>query len=229
MISCLMVCVNYGDMLRLTLPFNKQMVTNMVVVTVPEDKETLAVCQEFGIKVLEYRCCFCPYDKEVVKDATKLFHLSKMINQGLMYVYENFPDSWYLYLNSDVILHPHIKTLDVDTLSPELIYGVNRYLVPTKEDFNKISEGGQIDFSTLGNHFEDTEGDGIVALGFFQLFKRKIFYDQVYNVPTYDASYSDILFVNKFKNKGKLEGCHALHLGKPGVNWCGRVSERWES
>lgn len=232
MISCLMVCVNYGDMLRLTLPFNQQMVHNMVVVTVPEDKETLAVCQEFGIKTLEYRCCFCPYDKEIVKDETKMFHLSKMINQGLMYIYENFPDNWCLYLNSDVILNPNMKILDIDKLSPEYIYGVNRYLIPTKKDFDKISKDGKIDFGTLDEHFEDKEGDGIVALGFFQLFKKKVFYDQQYlegtKVVNYDASHSDILFVNKFVGKKKLKNYHALHLGMPGVNWGGRVSDRWE-
>jgi len=37
MINCLMVSVNYGDMLNLTLPLNKHLFRNVYVITIPND------------------------------------------------------------------------------------------------------------------------------------------------------------------------------------------------
>lgn len=229
MITCLMVCVNYGDMLSITLPLNKDLFNNVVVVTTPEDEETISVCNKHGIKTLLYNCCFCYYDKQIVADPTKLFHLSKMINQGLMYIREQFLDDWILYLNSDIVLEPKIKFVNTDKLDENILYGSYRHLIPTKEEFLKIYNDGIVNFENAYKMFPDSDKEKSLGLGFFQLFKKSVFYDQQYSTHNnnYDASVSDLLFINKFKGVQRLEDYTVLHLGVPGINWYGRISERW--
>jgi hypothetical protein len=215
-------------MLKITLPLNRSIFNSVTVVTTSKDEETKKICRENNTTVLEYDCCFCEYDKLKVKNKHKMFNLSKMINQGLMYIYENYPNQWVLYLNSDIILDSKLKNFNVN-LDKNFIYGCRRCLCPTNEEFLKLNNN--IDFNVLNKIFPDQDGDAAVGVGFFQLFNKVVFYDQqtLNALGNYDASYTDLLFAKKFKSIAKINDYYVLHLGMPHINWSGRVSERWKS
>jgi CRISPR/Cas system CMR subunit Cmr4 (Cas7 group RAMP superfamily) len=213
-------------MLKITYQHNKHLLNSFTVVTTPNDKDTISFCEDNNIHVIKYNCCYCSQDASVVKDPKKLFNLSKMINQGLMYIYEKYPNDWVLYLNSDIILNPKIASIRCDKLNPNILYGCKRCLCPTASDFDKIKNNlNHLNLSI----FTDIDGDDAVGLGFFQLFKRVVFYDQhtLNPINNFDASYTDLLFMRKFEAVGVLSDYYVVHLGKNGVNWYGRKSERW--
>lgn len=231
MISGLIVCVNYADMLKLTIENSIKILNTLTVVTTPEDKETIDLCKKYNVNVLEYGCCFCENDKKIVDDPNKLFHLSKMINQGLMYIIEHYPNDWILYVNSDILLNPSLANVNLDNFDENVLYGSWRHVIPTKAEYDEIYNNGDINFGECYARFPNIDGDGSVGFGFFQLFKKRVFYDQTYKFNggiSYDASYSDLLFVKKFSRVERIDSYTVLHLGKPGVNWFGRISERWE-
>jgi hypothetical protein len=45
--KAIMVCVDYGDLLSLTLPYNKHHFEQMLVVTAPRDRETQNICEVY--------------------------------------------------------------------------------------------------------------------------------------------------------------------------------------
>lgn len=198
---------------------------NITIVTIDSDIKTIEVCNKNKVNVITYNCCFCQYDKTIVKNPEKLFHLSKMINQGLMYTYEQYPNNWTLYLNSDVILYPEINNVDLNSLDTECLYGCTRVNVSNQSELESTYKNGKADLSSYNTNA------GEVGIGFFQLWKSHIFYDQKYvnnNVVNYDASWSDMLFIKKFKSVITIPNYKVLHLGVPGVNWYGRKSETWK-
>mgnify|MGYP007095246455 CR=1 FL=1 len=48
-LECVTVCVNHADILRITIPQNRHLFDNWVIVTSPEDKETQDLCKYYKV------------------------------------------------------------------------------------------------------------------------------------------------------------------------------------
>jgi hypothetical protein len=70
----ILTCVNYSDYLRITLPINKQIFDNLVVVTHHKDLDTQNLCKEFGVE-------YVLTDSFYKNDAT--FNKGAAINVGI--------------------------------------------------------------------------------------------------------------------------------------------------
>ena len=61
-IEVLVICVNYGDFLKITLPRNKKQIEDITVITSFDDKETIDICNQNDVDYILtdefYRCNF---------------------------------------------------------------------------------------------------------------------------------------------------------------------------
>ena len=52
--NAILVCVDYSDLLAITLPHNRHHFNKVMVVTTPEDKDTIRLCESFPFLVGSY-------------------------------------------------------------------------------------------------------------------------------------------------------------------------------
>ena len=210
--------VNYSDFLNITLSYNIKILNDIIVVTDCNDSKTIQICNNFKIKCITCNCCYCEFDKKKVKDVSKLINKAKLLNQGLMYIYENYPNEWYLILDADIILNDNFE---INDLNSQYIYGCKRYCIETLEDFkNKVLNKDWKNY--YKTEFKTNTNEHMMGLGFFQLFKSHKFFNQDF----YNMSEVDLDFAKKFKIA--CLDYSVLHLGLPGKNWWGRITESWQ-
>lgn len=199
------VSVNYSDILKHTI--NKNLLTSHTIITCPNDTATLKLCEANKVKVLT---------SELYKSDGADFNKSKMINIGLRYVYNEYPNDWYLILDSDIIF-----TLDRKiALYPNRLYGARRRIYESRHDYEN-------NIFSVDTHLKPYEHYSL--MGYFQLYKRSnIFYDESYT----NAFYCDTKFaLDHFgqNNQEDLPPIHAVcdHLGPINSNWNGRKTPLW--
>jgi len=223
-ITCIITCVNYYDFLKITLPFNKNYLKNIIIVTTPDDSKTIEVCMENNIQCVKTNIfyeksktwcewinskLFCNKCRITLSGCRKIknnkcFNKAKAIN----YIMKKYVKTdWVLLLDSDIIVPNYISSMDITNFDKEALYGVPRIVYKTQKDWvNKENE--YYDFWKF--------------MGFFQLFniKSKNFsknyygYDEDFNY----ADGSDYHFSRKFYKKHLLN-YYVIHLGEPYVNW----------
>ena len=112
-VSVVSVCVNYADFLKISLPINKQIFSQMIIVTDSRDLKTQEVCKKEGVTCIV---------TDVFYEKGK-FNKYAGINEGLKYVKHD----WILFLDADIVLDPLTKrTLSELTLNRYNIYGIDR-------------------------------------------------------------------------------------------------------
>jgi len=195
------VCVNFADKLRQTLEFNTQFLKKLYVVTDPNDKDTVEVCNGFSnVEVL-----FC-------QDAHKNnanFNKSGLLKYAQVKITPNHREDWIMIIDADTILPPNFWTETIN-LQPQFtensVYLMKRkiYLSNTDLSNDKYSE------------IQD-------GCGFFQLYYSK---NKMYSDFSETAGVCDALFQQLFRNQKTLNG-FCIHLGQNGLDWNGRLSEKW--
>jgi hypothetical protein len=122
--------------------------------------------------------------------------------------YKKYPKSWYLLLDSDILLSQEFSTMRevLPHLKSDILYGCKKRL-----DFNKMSNLKNVEKFYLYQHMNEIHG-------YFQLHKLKYLYRD-----SIDASWCDLQFSNHFENKILLDFFSCYHLGVKG-NWTGRKS-----
>lgn len=220
------VCVGFSDLLSVTMPFNKSIIDNWIIVTSEEDVETQKLCNCYNIK--------CIISNEMYENGD-IFNKGKAINLG----FDQFNLKGYcLQLDSDIILVPGLKKLlSYMDLEEDCLYGVDRIDLTGREevmeailrmkdqysDYVFVQE--QMPISTRMYHNEM----GYCPIGFFQLFhnSKMIPYPMIHKT----AARSDILFMlNWAKNKRRLfPGCFVYHIkteeAPMGIDWNGRTTK----
>jgi hypothetical protein len=199
----IVVCVNYDDVIALTLERNRMFFKHYVVVTTNEDHKTIEVCRKYDVTLIVSGKLY---------DNAK-FNKSGLVNQAQKQVHRDFPDSWVLLLDADIALPPTFEDLvDPAKLDKSTLYSMHRLDFHTYDDYvsgaNPVTYGGQ------------------TFMGYFQLYFNKSLY---YPEHSYDCSYCDDVFMKYFgQNKAVLsEDTRVSHLGIQDVNWGGRVTPRW--
>ena len=94
------ICINYADYLECIVA-NRRQFDRWVVVTVPADAATAAVCARFGLEVVFSRTL-----QADGRDFNAAHNKSRALNEGLDAL---DPEGWVVILDSDVLLPRHFR------------------------------------------------------------------------------------------------------------------------
>ena len=204
MIRAIVPCVEYSDILNLTLPYNKSFVSETLVVTSPDDTQTIEVAQSHGAQV---HVTDAFYRKQA------RFNKAAAIEEGLDVLGRS---GWILLLDADILI-PHRR----HRFEPKIgrVYTARRRIlkrlpqrVPPETEWreNKLM---------LNN-----EEYG----GCFQLFHaddRALGRTPWHNTEWWWAGGSGIPINEKWPLPMQTRpSFEVLHLGEPFRNWVGRVT-----
>jgi hypothetical protein len=216
MINILTLCIGFADILDITLPINKTIISNITVLTSPDDTATIEVCKKHSVE------CIQSYTH---KENNQTFNKGKILNFGLNHILcknlFTIQKNPILYIDSDIILNPKLKTLDPSILEDDWIYGCKRAMIT---DFNQLYDcikQHKSNFDLIeSEHIEYDRCLDIEVIGYFQLFKDIRFYDELYD----GADKVDLWFALKFNNNINLN-IPCIHIGYKN-NWHGRLSDK---
>jgi len=218
-IEAVVVCRDYADFLHYTLPWTKQAVDNLVIVTSEEDEETQRVCEFHDVRCL-VTDAFEKYRGELNKGAA--------INEGLSTLDRN---DWLLILDADILIPPHVRPfLESSALNTKSLYGVDRRNCDGKVILDEVT-GGSWGFDHLPLLDRVSIYGGYPPVGYFQLFHscehgHAPWYDELYPY----ADKTDAVFAKSFNMRGYLK-TWVVHLDNGGhvggQNWKGRESPRF--
>jgi hypothetical protein len=229
-LEAVIVCTGYDDFLQETLPHNKQMFNKVVVVTSPEDKRTQRVCEFNHVECVV---------TDKLETRWKKFCKGAGINEGLARLDK---DAWVLHLDADIWLPPLTRImLEQANLDPCMIYGTDRFIVPTYEAWRNFIECPRLQHENKGWVHMDAfklgtrvlAVDGWIPLGFFQLFNPLGSGINKYPEGHTDAGREDGLFARLWDRAKRhlLPEVTGYHLeSEPaamGINWDGRKTKRF--
>jgi hypothetical protein len=209
-LECMMVCVNYNDKLAITLPLNKKHFDNVVVITISTDKETVDICKRNNVTCIV---------SNRMKINNSVFNKAAMLNDGLKHLKRT---DWILVTDADIIL-PQIFRSVLTNLDINNIYWTDRYLCKTRYDLEMFSKRSSI--VRLWEHDDR-------PAGFFNLFNFKAQtiknYKQLYDERFKACNRYDTQFFRSWpKNNRKKFSLPVIHLGHIGIDWYGRISEKF--
>jgi hypothetical protein len=200
------ICVEYDDILAVTLPLNLQHFTELVVVTSDKDEKTVALCKEFG-------------DKVCVLQTDAFYRNGAKFNKGLA-MEEGFDflgrKGWTLIWDADIVFP---STMKLANIRQGHLYSPRRRIL---EDVSKFSP--TLDWLSLPLRHDKEH------YGYFQLFHASdpVLWDKPWYDPTWThAGGSDAMFQEKWNKDLRLRPMfEVLHLGPCDRNWFGRTTDR---
>lgn len=202
----ILVCVNYSDFLKLTCPHNKQYFRKekFIVITSPEDNETIAYCKEHDIFYVVFNGFY--------KNGS-VFNKSGAMYATQELVHKWYPNDWILLLDADIILPTDFdKMIQQKTLDTSTLYSLRRMDYATKEDWQ------------LKQNLKSYAG--MPFMGYMQLYHNK---GMLYDCQSYSAAMGDFIFAMRFEKKELLDNTACvIHLGVDTINHEGRKSTRWD-
>lgn len=207
------VCVDYGDILTVTLPVNAPHFRRWMIVTSPDDTETIA----FVRRMASLGNLMLHITDEFTRDGA-VFNKGRALNTGLDLLN---PEGWFVILDADIVLPECINW-------PELQIG-NLYCPRRRMLRNPRRFTWDMPWHGLPPGPEQTNGE---HAGYFQLANAT---DPVLQAwPRYPINWRhaggcDSFYHMKWKHENKKWlDFEVLHLGQDGVNWCGRSTERMD-
>lgn len=200
----IVVCVNYDDLLAITLHRNMRHLTECVVVTSPTDQKTKDVCRDIpGVRVYE-------------TDA--FYRFGAKFNKGLA-MEEGFDilgrEGWILIWDADTLLPDDISY----NYQPGNLYNAHRLILSNPKNWTPEYDWNR---APLSNDREFP--------GYFQLFHASD--AQISQHPWYDVTFAhaggcDGYFQTRWAPCRKIRlPFKVLHLGPRDANWFGRATER---
>lgn len=223
-IECVTVCKSYADFLCWTLPFNKSMFDNMVVVTSTDDTKTQKLCEYHNVKCVKVQC-----EEE--------FSKGELINEGLEHL---DGDEWVVHIDSDIYLPPHFRqVVNKCLLDTNSIYGIDRVMCTSFREWIKFLMEPKLQYENntfifqppfpLGVRLAIKAYDYWTPIGFFQCWHQG---SKQLTYPTEHKLYArgDLQFSLMFEKENRrfLPEIYGIHLetlvdGKSmGANWNGR-------
>lgn len=205
--KAIIISVDYGDILAITLPRNARLFSEILVVSSPADEETAKVVAGVSNARLYKTDAFyrhgCPFNKGAAME-------------------EGFDvlgrDGWIAIIDADV-LFPRDFTWDCVSLLPDCLHTPKRCIL---ENLGEYSDA--IDWTDWKVH-QDLE-----HAGYCQVFNAS---DPVlarrpwYPTNWVHAGGSDSEFNQLWKRRSKIWlPFSVLHLGPIDTNWCGRVAPK---
>ena len=221
-IEAVTVCMNYGDFLAHSAPLNKPHFDDWVIVTLPNDKHTIEVCNYYGLK----------YITTHIADLHKgEFHKGLCVTEGIKQLSKS---DWLLLIDADTVLQPNFKgTLEIMNLEDDLdktcLYTIDRVRFETFEEWMEFYSHPTYN---LGNRSRDGRFclPDFVPTGFFQMWHSSTGITQ-YIHQWETCGGEDIRFSYLWPRSKRVfipeTTCYHLSSG-PGCNWLGRISKPFE-
>jgi len=199
------VCVDYHDVLAITLPRNLAHVERALVVTSPDDLRTQEVAVSAGAEV---------YCTDAFYRRGAHFNKGAAIEEGFDALGR---EGWILHLDSDCLLPARA---DFGRLDSGFLYGARRRMLPTVADYHD-----SLDWRRLREI--PAERQHKYMGGYFQLFhagdpalRRRPWYPTNWK----HAGGSDSEFSWKWpRSRWRWMPFEVLHIGPDAINWCGRA------
>ena len=194
------VCIDYADYFSHTLPINRNYFSAYYVVTEEADTATRALAEAHD--------CLVILTKDRRARGAK-FNKAAMVRAAQERAHTEYPTSWIVVLDADILLNHPISTTGLDRAA---LYGMRRELYETHEDFVAKKSKRIKEITT-------TE-----PIGYFQLYCNKAVF---YPGWSYNCSHCDMQFAGMFRKRILLPAAVCCHLGFVRRNWDGRVAPKW--
>ena len=208
------ICVsyNYFDTLKFALPINYLHFDKIYIITQEDDIQTVEYCKKFdNVNVLFYD----------FKNNNKKFDKYGALNYAQKKVYEEYPESWYLIIDSDIILpNNFIDILNKENLNADCIYGAIRNNVDKSSELLDKIQIINNNNNWIYNNILHSKNTAPSILGCFQLYKKYVYH----STDMDNAGYGDYHFgYDNFKIFCNLENIYYFHLGPIAKNWNGKT------
>ncbi len=234
-IECVTVCVGYADFLSHTLPLNRGQFDRLIVITAPEDKQTVKVCDTYGVRY---------HRTDSIRSRWGGFHKARGINEGLQQLEMG---GWVVHMDADIILPSHFReTIARADLDPTMLYGCDRMECHSYSEWQRyfgnpeppIQGNGVFIHTThapfrIGTRVQFQDAGGYVPIGFMQLWNPKSSGVKRYPEDHTTAGKTDSQFAKLWvrRKRGFLPEIIAYHLeseqAEMSVNWSGRKTKRF--
>jgi cellulose synthase/poly-beta-1,6-N-acetylglucosamine synthase-like glycosyltransferase len=202
-INGITVCVDYSDMLELTIP-NRHLFDKWTIVTIERDTPTIDLCKKFDLH--------CVFSDRLYDGGT--FCKGKAINDGLLAAN---PQDWVCLVDADSLLFAsHLRTfLEETQLDTDCLYGVmGRLLVKDKDGLDEA----------LGNLKNITEKDLThvkLLVGYFQMWHSSM--RPLYPEESHNAGLDDVLMRDGYdQKKWRYLPTYSIHIGEMWKNHNGK-------
>lgn len=230
-LEAVVVCLNYGDFLAETLPYNLPQVDRLVVVTHHDDLMTKEVCRKWSVE-----CVLT----DLFYEWGNTFEKGAAINRGLCALRQR---GWIIQLDADIVLPLTTRNmLDKSALRRDCIYGAERCNIQTYDQWRRSKATyhtePQFGYRYLVNSPAHTplgatlvhKQYGYCPIGYFQLWhseymqKHEIRYPETHG----SAEEADVQWALNWPraNRLLLPTIRVFHLeSEPcamGTNWNGR-------
>ena len=211
------ICVSYCyfDTLQFMLPVNYVHFNKLYIITQEDDNQTIELCRQFkNVEILFYD----------FKNNNKRFDKFGAIKYAQQKVYQSYQNSWYLIIDSDIILpNNFINILINENLNADCIYGAYRLnIFKTSELFRKnlfIQRNERL-HSNISNNIVYRKKYPPSILGCFQLYKKKCYQPENFQ----NAGWGDYQFgYDNFNLFCNLNNLIYIHLGEGNKNWNGKL------
>lgn len=219
-LECIMICINYSDFLKHTLPLNKKHFNKIVVVTTVDDIDTQKICSINNVNIC--------YTNRVYENGAK-FNKGKALNDGIKLLDKR---DWVVITDADMIMNDNLRNgLESENLNNECIYGTSRYMCPNSFEWSIYLK----DKSRI-NTWKHQKRNIDIGVGFFQLVNVKSSIlrnnDKWYNEKWGHAGRSDRFFLRLWPCEMRQRLNYPLiHLdtndSSMGTNWNGRITNKF--
>lgn len=239
-IEAVTVCIGYGDFLLHSAKYNAAQFDRWIIVTEPSDEETREVCRKYSIECL------------LSKDGKSGGNFVKgvLIERALQHLSK---DGWRVHIDADIVLPNRTKMLlEAAKLEEECIYGCDRIMIKSYEEWEKLLSSGWLysshDFHNRLNWpvgFQPGsrwvgKNEGWVPIGFFQMWSGASDIYKGVRIKRYpsnhnDACRTDVQHALQWdrNNRKFIPELIVVHLesekAKLGANWKGRTTKRFGS
>ena len=212
------VSINFGDYLATAMAHNRPLFDRFVVVTVPNDYETIGVARNHG-------CLLCYSDWHRSNPAS--INKGRAINEGLSLL---APKGWICHVDADTVVLPELmqslmQSIDTPPTVPTL-YGACRYLCDSYAAWCYYITTGKTDRFRLRVHRRPWH----LPVGYFQSWYAPWGKRYPENIDSVQSS--DLAFAKQFSRKRILQEC-VINLSsvkhKRGINAYGRSAPAWGS
>lgn len=236
-VEAVTVCVDYADFLRETIPANRGHFDHWLIITSPDDDNTLNLCRRHNLEVITTRDFYRDGDS---------FNKGRAIERGLGMLAHT---DWILHLDADIALPGDFRdSLEDADLDPSCIYGADRLMIQSWEQWEKMKNEGFLrrgwhcvvgsNGFRVGDRWADIRY-GYVPIGYFQLWHRSVDHRHGIRLRRYpdnhqNAARADVKFALQWDRRQRqvLPEVLVAHLeskpGKLGENWKKRMSPPFE-
>ena len=218
-LSALIVCVNYWDFLRRTLPINHGHFNEVVVVTAPGDERTMQVCADLDVACIvteEFFAGGAPFNK------------GRAINHALRCLTN---PKWVALMDADIVLPPNFRRgLTSFGLDPAKLYTCDRHVCETPDLWDKIQQGAMHPYHRqlypaetflYIPRWDQVTKRLALPMGYLQIAHYGgIISTLGYPTSSEDANWSDVDFAMCYPaaDRAWIDDMRVIHLGTTGGN-----------